>query len=221
MHTEIHSYHPPMASVLDILHIDEALLVVNKPAGLLSVPGRGADKQDSLATRVQTTYPDALIVHRLDMDTSGLMIMAREITTQRMLGNMFAERQVEKHYIAIVSGLVAQDEGEIKLPLVCDWPNRPRQMVDHLNGKPAHTLYKVTSRDTQSRTTHVQLTPVTGRTHQLRVHMQALGHPIIGDPLYGNDKNKHAVRMMLHASSLGFQHPTTRQPLHFKSRAPF
>lgn len=212
MRTANNLYQPPPASELDILHIDDALLVLNKPTGLLSVPGRGADKHDSLSVRVQAIYPDALVVHRLDMDTSGLVLMARSQESQRKLNHMFSERQVEKQYTAIVAGLVQQDKGKIDLPLVCDWPNRPRQMVDHTNGKPALTIYKVVSRDAHTNTTRIQFTPVTGRTHQLRVHMQALGHPISGDPLYG-EKSAYAPRMMLHASALRLEHPVTQARL--------
>lgn len=213
MRTTNSLYQPPSASELDVLHIDDALLVLNKPAGLLSVPGRGADKQDSLTTRVQAIYPDALVVHRLDMDTSGLVLMALSQESQRQLNHMFSERQVEKQYTAIVSGLVQQDKGQVELPLISDWPNRPRQMVDHMNGKPALTLYKVMSRDAHTNTTRIQLKPVTGRSHQLRVHMQALGHPIIGDPLYANDDHTCTPRMMLHASALGLKHPVTQARL--------
>lgn len=220
MCTPITVYQPPANTGLDIVYSDDNLLVLNKPAGLLSVPGRGADKQDSLATRVQREYPQALTVHRLDMDTSGLIIMAQDENMQRELNSLFAERQVEKHYTAIVSGLLKQDEGQIDLPLICDWPNRPRQMVDHSNGKPALTIYKVLSHDMPAHTTRVQLTPVTGRTHQLRVHMQALGHPIIGDPLYG-EKITYAPRMLLHASVLKLEHPVTLERLVFHNEADF
>ncbi len=221
MHTAIHPYQPPPAAEPEFLHIDDALLVLNKPAGLLSVPGRGADKQDSLALRVQAIYPEALFVHRLDMDTSGLMIMARSVNIQQTLNRMFADRQIEKQYTAVVSGLVAQDEGEIELPLICDWPNRPRQIVDHVNGKPALTIYKVVSRDAHTHNTRVQLTPVTGRTHQLRVHMMSLGHSILGDRLYTEDGRETVSRLMLHAWKLKLSHPATHKKLFFENNSPF
>jgi tRNA pseudouridine32 synthase / 23S rRNA pseudouridine746 synthase len=199
-----------------ILHADDAIIVVNKPSGLLSVPGRGVDKQDCVAARVQALFSDALTVHRLDMETSGLMVMARGAIAQRTLAIAFEKRTVEKQYIAIVAPIILGDDGEILLPLICDWPNRPRQIVDHAIGKPSLTRWRVLARDAQANTTRVELSPVTGRSHQLRVHMNEIGHPIWGDSLYGTAESRNAsARLLLHASWLRFPHPTTGEPAEF------
>jgi tRNA pseudouridine32 synthase/23S rRNA pseudouridine746 synthase len=205
------------SSTLDVVYRDESLLVVNKPAGLLAVPGRGPDKQDCLSARLQQVFPDALVVHRLDMATSGLMMFARGAGMQRRLSQMFQEREVGKRYIAVVSGKPEQEVGEISLPLVCDWPNRPKQMVDHALGKPSLTRYRML--DMESGNSRVQLEPVTGRTHQLRVHMAEIGHPILGDGLYGDAAC--APRLLLHACTLELRHPVSGDPLNFASPAPF
>jgi len=202
---------------LDLIYRDESLIVVNKPAGLLAVPGRGADKQDCLASRVQAEFPDALVVHRLDMATSGLLLFARGAEMQRRLSHLFRERLVAKRYVAMVSGRLELLAGEIDLPLMRDWPNRPRQKVDHESGKPSLTRYRVLAHD--DGTTRVELEPVTGRTHQLRVHMAASGHPILGDALYGEEGR--AERLLLHASALSFAHPLNAEPLVFVSEPPF
>ncbi|MDO8294483.1 MAG: RluA family pseudouridine synthase [Gallionella sp.] len=202
---------------LDLIYRDESLIVVNKPAGLLAVPGRGADKQDCLASRVQAEFPDALVVHRLDMATSGLLLFARGAEMQRRLSHLFRERLVAKRYVAMVSGRLELLAGEIDLPLMRDWPNRPRQKVDHESGKPSLTRYRVLAHD--DGTTRVELEPVTGRTHQLRVHMAASGHPILGDALYGEEGR--AERLLLHASALSFLHPLNAEPLSFASEPPF
>ncbi|QHJ01241.1 RNA pseudouridine synthase [Xylophilus rhododendri] len=208
------------------VHVDAHLLVVEKPAGLLAVPGRGEDKQDCLSARVQAQWPDALIVHRLDMATSGLMVLARDAATQAALGQAFARREVFKRYVAVVDGLPAPDapdaEGwcRIELPLIADWPRRPLQKVDMAAGKPSITRWRVMQRvdETSSR---VELEPLTGRTHQLRVHLQAIGHPILGDALYGGAAAGRADRLLLHACALGFTHPATGAALHFDSAVPF
>lgn len=202
-----------------LFYLDEYLLVANKPAGLLAVPGRGEDKQDCLSGRIQHHFPDALIVHRLDMATSGLMVFARGIEMQRQLSHLFQARKVEKRYLAIVAGLLAPESGEIDLPLICDWPNRPRQMVDHAQGKPSLTRYRLLAHDVVSSCSRVELEPVTGRSHQLRVHLASIGHPILGDPLYGDASR--APRLLLHACRLAFTHPVTRAPLSFSHEAPF
>ena len=211
-------YSPPPHTSLDILYKDEFLLVINKPSGLLSVPGRGQDKQDCLISRVQAEYSDALIVHRLDMSTSGLMIIARGKEMESYLSILFQQREVKKKYIAIVSGKVAPEQGEINLPLMTDWPNRPKQKVDFESGKPSQTKYLVLSdNDNNSR---VELTPVTGRTHQLRVHtahQDGLNNPIVGDQLYGQD----AERLMLHAQRLAFTHPRTGKRMILETDSPF
>lgn len=209
-------------SAPEIVFADEALVVANKPAGLLAVPGRGADKQDCLAARVQAVYADALIVHRLDMATSGLLVLARGAQAQRTLSISFAQRRVHKRYTAVVAGLMAQPEGRIDLPLICDWPNRPRQKVDLTIGKPSLTLYRVMQHRREDNTTRVELEPVTGRSHQLRVHLAELGHAIVGDTLYASaEVQALAPRLLLHASLLELPHPHSGMPLRFENAAPF
>lgn len=209
------------------MHADAALLVLDKPAGLLSVPGRGADKQDCASIRAQALWPDALIVHRLDMATSGLLLMARGAAMQRTLSMAFESRSVDKRYVALVAGHVpppAAGWGEIDLPLMSDWPNRPRQRVD-ARGKPSQTRWRVLAHehDAQGRPqTRLELEPVTGRTHQLRVHLQAFGHPILGDALYADAYTQaRCPRLQLHASALALTHPLTGQALHWHSPPPF
>lgn len=199
---------------VDILWQDEHLLVVNKPSGLLTVPGRGPDKQDCLISRLLVSHPNSRIVHRLDQPTSGLVIVPQSYEALKHIGRQFETRQVSKQYIAVVAGLLEQDTGEIELPLICDWPNRPRQMVDHENGKHALTRYRALRRDTEQHTTRIELTPVTGRSHQLRVHMLSLGHPIVGDTLYAPDTIAAASdRLLLHAQWISFAHPITGDTL--------
>ena len=185
---------------MEIVYQDADLIVVNKPGGLLSVPGRGADKQDCAIHRIQAIHPEALTVHRLDMATSGLLVMARGPVQQRLLSEEFRERRVHKRYVAQLSGhLEAQGWQQVDLPLLADWPNRPRQKIDFLAGKPSLTRWRVLAQHEAG--TRVELEPVTGRTHQLRVHMLALGHPIVGDALYGPDASDDQ-RLLLHASVL-------------------
>ena len=206
----------------EILYCDAALLVVNKPAGLLAVPGRGEGKQDCLSKRIQAEFPDALVVHRLDMHTSGVLVLARGKEMQRRLSKQFAERQVDKRYVALVAGRLPAASGEIDLPLSADWPRRPRQKVDPLAGKPSLTRYQVLSHDPTTKRSRLLLVPLTGRTHQLRVHLLAIGHPIIGDALYGSTELTAAnTRLMLHAEVLAFAHPESAQPLRFLCPAPF
>ena len=215
-------YTPPPDEGLDLVHVDEALIVVNKPEGLLSVPGRGEDRQDCMVHRVQQRFPEALTVHRLDMATSGLLVFARGEAMQRALSVLFQDRQVNKRYVAVVQGLLAPDHGEVNLPLIADWPNRPRQMVCFERGKPSQTLYEVLVRDPLKDETRVALTPVTGRSHQLRVHMLALGHPMLGDPFYGDaDSQARAPRLLLHAEALGLPHPVSGERVHWACAAPF
>ena len=210
---------------LEPLYADDTLLVLDKPSGLLAVPGRGADKQDCLAARVQARFPDALIVHRLDMSTSGLMVMARSPAAQRALGKAFAAREVKKRYIAVVAGRLdapAEGWGTIDLPIIVDWPNRPRRMVDHHLGKPSLSRWRVLKYDEAANVTRVELEPVTGRSHQLRVHLRELGHPIVGDALYAPpDVQALAGRLLLHAWSLSFLHPLAGEALAFERAAPF
>lgn len=213
-------YTPPADNGLSIVYVDDSLLVLDKPAGLLSVPGRGADKADCLASRAQAVFPDALTVHRLDMSTSGLLLMARGEAMQRALSRLFEGRQVDKRYLAVVDGYLEQEAGEVDLPLICDWPNRPRQKVDFEVGKRSLTKYRRVGFDPQSNVCRVELEPVTGRSHQLRVHMASLGHPIRGDELYGPDPEP-GERLLLHATDLAFVHPLSAVALSFHSDAPF
>jgi tRNA pseudouridine32 synthase / 23S rRNA pseudouridine746 synthase len=207
---------------LTFVHADASLLVVCKPAGLLSVPGRGADKQDCVASRVQAAHSDTLVVHRLDMATSGLMLFARGADIQRLLSMAFEARAISKRYVAIVNGIVAKDEGEIDLPLLTDWPNRPLQKVDAENGKPSLTRYTVLARNTAQNNSRLLLEPVTGRSHQLRIHLRELGHPIWGDALYAPAAVLAlSSRLLLHATSLSLSHPASGEALQFKSAVPF
>ena len=203
-----------------LIYLDEDLLVLDKPAGLLSVPGRGPDKQDCLSARVQARWPGALTVHRLDMATSGLLLMARNPHSQRQLSLAFETRQIHKHYVAVVHGqLQGGTQGLIDLPLAVDWPNRPLQKVDSLHGKPSQTRWQILEQAQDK--TRLLLQPLSGRTHQLRVHLQAIGHPIVGDALYGADAGPQAPRLLLHASALMFTHPLSGQSLHIESPPPF
>ncbi len=197
-------------SQLDILYLDEDLLIANKPAGLLCVPGKGPDKQDCLSNRVLKFNPNARVVHRLDQGTSGIVMFPLNYLTLKNLTHKFEAREIHKRYVAIVDGLIAEDDGEVKLPLICDWPNRPLQKVCFESGKAAHTRYKVLERDLENKTTRVLLEPVSGRTHQLRVHMLSLGHPMLGDGLYApEDVLAKAPRLLLHAQELWLDHPIT------------
>jgi len=193
---------------------------VDKPAGLLSVPGRGEGKRDCAAARVQAKYSDALIVHRLDMATSGLLLMARGAGMQRRMSAAFAGREVAKRYVAVVAGVIADDEGTIDLPIAADWPNRPKRIVDLAAGKPSRTHWRVLARGED--TTRVALEPVSGRTHQLRVHMMAIGHPIVGDALYAPPNIRDlAPRLLLHACELSFAHPESGELVLLRSDSPF
>lgn len=213
-------YIPPPKAPLAIIHLDEAMIVLDKPAGLLSVPGRGEGKDDCLIHRAQAEFPEALIVHRLDMGTSGLLVLARGPEMQRALSIAFQDRRVSKRYVALVAGHLAEEAGEIALPLLCDWPNRPRQKVDFGLGKPSLTRYRVLAREAD--TSRVELEPVTGRSHQLRVHLQQLGHPILGDDLYAPPEVRmRAPRLMLHAQRLELPHPLSGKTMHLESAHPF
>ena len=208
---------------MDALYEDADLLVFDKPAGLLCVPGRGADKQDCLSARAQHRWPGALVVHRLDMATSGLVLMARNPETQRALGDAFATRQIGKRYEAIVEGCLPATDAwaTIDAPLIADWPRRPLQKVDAA-GKPSQTRWRVLRALPQRKASHLLLEPLTGRSHQLRVHLLSIGHPILGDALYADAAVRaRAPRLMLHATSLQFMHPVTQQPMAFTSPAPF
>jgi tRNA pseudouridine32 synthase / 23S rRNA pseudouridine746 synthase len=210
-------YFPPDIP-LQFLHEDAAVLVMDKPAGLLTVPGKLANREDCLITRLQAARWDALTVHRLDCDTSGVIIFARTKQAQGFLGQEFEQRRAQKTYIARVRGVIAEEAGQIDLPLGSDWDYRPRQKV-RLDGKPAQTDWQVIDRsDTETR---VRLTPHTGRSHQLRVHMLALGHPILGDQIYAPETKADHPRLMLHAETLTLHHPTTKAPVTFAAPVPF
>jgi tRNA pseudouridine32 synthase/23S rRNA pseudouridine746 synthase len=206
-----------------MLHLDDHLLAVSKPAGLLAVPGRGEGKQDCLSAWVQARWSDALVVHRLDMATSGLMLMARSPEVQRALGHAFEQRQVLKRYEAVVHGhMNGPADGrwtDIDLPVGADWPNRPRQRVDPLGGKPSRTRWQLLRHE--GACSRVLLEPLTGRTHQLRVHLQAAGHAIVGDALYASDGGASATRLLLHARELALNHPVTGLPLRLQDPVPF
>lgn len=205
-----------------ILYNDKGLLVICKPAGLLSQPGRRPEKWDSVITRLKTGYPDAVVVHRLDEPTSGLMMLALGYEMSSGLSRSFRERLVNKRYQAIVNGLMADDTGSIDFPLIADWPNRPRQKIDFETGKPSLTHFQVLERNEQENWTRVDLEPFTGRSHQLRMHLMALGHPILGDPLYADPESfARAPRMYLHARHLSFAHPLTGEAMVFDSAVPF
>ena len=212
------SYAPP-DEPLRIVHADQHLLVLNKPAGLLSVPGKGAHLADCLITRAQRVYPAALLVHRLDRDTSGLIVYALTKAAQRFLSLEFEERRVKKVYMARLWGLLEPKTGTVDLPLTVDWPNRPLQHVNHETGRPAQTDWRVVRHE--DGTTRVRLMPKTGRSHQLRVHMLALGHPILGDPFYATGPARDFPRLMLHAESLKINHPDGGRGLTFSVPAPF
>lgn len=203
---------------LNICFQDHDLLIVNKPSGLLTVPGLSTP--DNLFDSIRQTFPNARTVHRLDMATSGLVIFALNHPAQKAMGKCFEHRTIHKTYIAEVYGQLDSAYGEINLPLICDWENRPKQKIDWEKGKKAITFYKKLS--TQNNTTRVILTPHTGRSHQLRVHMLTIGHPIIGDPFYNiNDSQSISSRLHLHASELSFTHPINNTPVHIVSKTPF
>lgn len=216
---------------LDVIFVDDHLVILNKPSGLLSVPGRGKDKQDCLIARAQSQWPEALTVHRLDMATSGLMVIARGPETQRKLSHAFEIREVSKSYEAIVSGVLqtqvtdsadpAERWQDIQMPLLIDWPNRPKSKVDWEHGKPSHTQWRVMG-SALGNATRVELKPITGRTHQLRLHMMAIGHAILGDALYAPPEvQAQSSRLLLHARILRFKHPVTAKWMVFESKVPF
>ncbi|MDK3019901.1 RluA family pseudouridine synthase [Pseudodonghicola flavimaris] len=211
-------YSPPM-DPLEILHEDAQLVAVNKPAGLLSVPGRGAHLADCLLSRVQAVFPEALLVHRLDRDTSGVIVFALTPHAQRSLSMQFEQRVTKKTYVARVWGRLEPKAGTVDLPLIVDWPNRPLQKVCHDTGKPAVTDWKVLKYGAEE--TRVRLFPRTGRSHQLRVHMLALGHPILGDPLYAEGPARAFPRLMLHSEELRLNHPEGGLSMKFRAKAPF
>ncbi len=211
-------YDPPDGPIPEIWR-DEHLLVVDKPDGLLSVPGRGAHLADCLIARLAERDPEVLLCHRLDRDTSGIMVFALTKLAQRKMGRMFEVKRVKKRYVARVWGEVAAPSGTVDLPLIVDWPNRPLQHVNHERGKPAVTDWR--REEVEDGTTRMRLMPRTGRSHQLRVHMRELGHPILGDPFYAEGSARDFPRMMLHAEGLKFEHPVTEQMLRLAAPCPF
>ncbi len=213
-------YQPPMSPYLDIVYQDNDIVVLNKGSGILSVPGRLPEHQDCLQSRVQRVLPTATIVHRLDMATSGLIIMALNKPAHVAISRQFEKRQTKKSYIARVFGHLTEQQGSVDLPLICDWPNRPKQKVDHVQGKKSLTHYKVLNQNKTS--SLVELTPITGRSHQLRVHMLALGNPIQGDRLYSQGQALSASpRLQLHAQTLSLTHPVTEKAINFVATCPF
>ena len=211
---------PPCHEVVEILHVDNSFLLVNKPSGLLSVPGKNPLNRDSLIGRLQQDYPEARIVHRLDMDTSGIMVVALGADSHRALSKQFEQRKTYKEYTATVYGLVEKDTGSIDLPLICDWPNRPKQMVCYDNGKQALTHYEVLER--QEDRTRLLLKPVTGRSHQLRVHTMSIGHPILGCEFYADETAfAMAPRLQLHATCLHINHPVNGERIEGLCPTPF
>lgn len=212
------SYDPPNEPIT-VLHDDGVVLAVEKPAGLLSVPGKGPELADCLIARLTRAFPTVRLVHRLDRDTSGVMVFALTEHAQKSLGQQFEARKTQKRYVARVAGRLAPDRGRVDLPLTVDWPNRPRQMVCHDTGREAITDWRVKSAsEAESR---VALKPITGRSHQLRIHMLALGHPILGDPLYAPETAAEHPRLMLHAETLRISHPETGKGLRFRAPPPF
>lgn len=215
---QMSEYNPPNDPLV-ILHHDHELLLVDKPSGLLSVPGKGDHLADCLITRVQAVFPEALLVHRLDRDTSGVMVFALSQMAQRHLGLQFEKRQIKKTYVARVWGQVVERTGTIDLPLAVDWPNRPLQIVDHENGRQAITDWRV--QRYEGNNTRIRLFPKTGRSHQLRVHMKSIGHPILGDPFYASGDALKFDRLMLHAESLRLRHPDGGKGLTFRAKCKF
>ncbi len=203
---------------IQIIYQDEYILAVNKPQALLSVPGLGPDKKDCMIARLEEVIPDVKVVHRLDCYTSGIMLFAIGIDMQRALSKIFHDRKINKQYIAIVRQWFDEDEGVIKFPMRCDIDNRPHQIVDYEHGKSAITYWEILQRNLES--VRLLLKPETGRTHQLRVHCTAMGYPIIGDGLYGNDEEKQP-RMLLHADNLLFEHPVTNKEMHLFANCEF
>ena len=216
-------YRPPVHQGLSLLYLSKHLIVVDKPSGLLSVPGHGAGKEDCLSRRVQAEFPDAMIVHRLDMGTSGIVVMGRGAKAQRELSILFQERKVRKRYQALVDGhWTAAAAGEIELPIGVDWPKHPKQKVDHVTGRPSLTRYRVLDIGAARAVSRIELEPITGRSHQLRVHMEAMGHPILGDDFYGTPASgAKAERLMLHACQIELGHPETGALLRIDCPPPF
>ncbi|HEC04772.1 MAG TPA: RNA pseudouridine synthase [Thiothrix sp.] len=205
---------PPCDKEIEILYQDDDLLLINKPDGLLSVPGRHPLNRDSVNGRLLELFPEMGMAHRLDLDTSGMMIVPLNKPTLASINKQFQDRKIHKTYTAVLFGIVKEDEGKVDLPLIFDWPNRPMQKVCQCSGKGALTLYKVLSRDEKANTTRVLFTPITGRSHQLRIHSREMGHPIIGCDMYASrEAYEMGDRLMLHATEISFTHPTTGETM--------
>jgi len=218
---QVIEYSPPPYKTLEILYIDDDIIALNKPSGLLSVPGRGEDKQDCMLSRLQIEYPQALVIHRLDMPTSGILLFALNREMQKSMGMLFEQKKIEKEYIARVHGIPKQTSGIIDQPLLTDWNNRPKQKIDYRNGKPSLTKYHWLSSD-EDNNSLILLQPVTGRSHQLRVHMSSLGHAILGDDLYGTAQTRNASkRLLLHAQNIKFVHPLTHHSININCKVHF
>jgi len=216
----LENYNPPTSPFLDIVYQDESLVVFNKQSGLLSVRGKAKEHQDSLQSRVESVWPGVGIVHRLDMSTSGLMVMALNKSTLKELNRQFQQRETNKRYEALVWGKIGQAEGVITEPLIVDWPNKPKQKVCYEYGKPSETRWRVL--EEMEGYTRLELIPITGRSHQLRVHLASIGHPILGDKFYAHDEAfQLRSRLCLHAKELGFKHPQTDEMVSFKISVPF
>lgn len=214
------NYQPPMEPYLAVLHVDADILVVDKQSGLLSVPGKDPSLWDCVEYRARQTWPTVGMCHRLDKDTSGVLVLALNKRAHGFIGSQFEHRQTTKSYVARVAGIVEADSGLVDLPLATDWLNKPRQRVDHDNGRPAQTKWEVIEREADA--TRLRLVPLTGRTHQLRVHMKAIGHVILGDAFYAEGEALAAAdRLQLHAAELGFTHPTTKELMTFVAPTPF
>ena len=211
-------YAPP-DDPLDVIHADHEILIVNKPSGLLSVPGKGPHLADCLIARVQVAFPQALLIHRLDRDTSGVMVFALTRHAQRHIGLQFEKRMTKKTYVARVWGMLDPKKGTVDLPLIVDWENRPLQKVCHETGKSAQTDWRVLRSDASE--SRVRLMPKTGRSHQLRVHMLSLGHPILGDPFYAQGEARQYERLMLHSEELRLRHPDGGEGVKFRAKALF
>lgn len=207
---------PPCLEPIKILALDPDFLIINKPSGLLSVPGRHPQNRDSVIARLQENYPTAAIVHRLDFDTSGIMVIPLNKAALSHISKQFQARTLAKHYTAVVAGIIEKGEGRIDLPIAADVDNRPRYKICPATGKPSLTEYQVLSRDIQQNSTRVYLHPITGRSHQLRLHLQAIGHPILGCVFYGGEFAQAAPRLLLHATDLSFDHPRTGTRLRFE-----
>lgn len=213
---------PTCHDQIDFVYQDKSFLIVNKPAGLLSVPGRNPANQDSVQTRLAKIYPDSSIVHRLDFDTSGIMVIPLTKLALSDISKQFQSRAVSKTYTAVVSGIVQPDSGEIDLPIAVDMNHRPKYKICAVNGKKSLTEFTVIERLDAENTTRLLLHPVTGRSHQLRLHLQAIGHPILGDVFYADDVSKlKSSRLLLHATEIQFHHPDTKLPVIFNSPVPF